>query len=91
MVEKTPMRRTIKKRSAKKAKWHALYILALRFLMSLDPLCRRCRRRRATEGHHPFGQVGALILIFWPFCRTCHDAVHEHSNQAREEGWLAPR
>lgn len=86
---RAPMKRArLKMQSEKKSKWNKLYYLGLRFLISLDPLCRRCRSRRASEGHHPFGQIGALILLFWPFCRTCHVEVHDHPNTAREEGWL---
>jgi hypothetical protein len=81
-------RRWLRHRSAKKRCWHEIYVIAAAFLMRLDPICRRCRRRRAIEGHHPFGQAGALILIFWPFCRVCHDEVHFHPNKAREDGWL---
>lgn len=43
----------------------------------------------ATEGHHPFGQLGALILVVLPFCRGCHDDVHhKHPKQARKDGWI---
>lgn len=86
---RAPMRRArLKMRSEKKDNWHALYIAGLRFLVRLDPLCRKCRRRPATEGHHPFGQGGALILLFFPLCRTCHVAVEDNKNQSRQEGWI---
>jgi hypothetical protein len=81
-------RSPIRKVSKKKLAWRKLYLLGLAFLMRVDPLCRRCRRRRATEGHHPFGQIGALILIFWPFCRQCHDEVENNKKKARAEGWI---
>lgn len=84
-----PMRRArLKQRSAKKSHWQGLYILALKFLIRLDPLCRRCRRRHATEGHHPWGQIGALILLFFPICRICHEEVEGNKRQARAEGWI---
>jgi hypothetical protein len=74
--------------SPQKAYLRGIYLDCLRFLISLDPLCRRCRRRRATEGHHPFGQIGMLILIFFPFCRACHREVEDNKRQAREDGWI---
>lgn len=81
-------RRRLKRRSAAKMIWNDLYLLALKFLIGLDAICRRCRKRLATEGHHPLGQIGALILIFWPICRRCHDQIHDFPNEAREDGWL---
>jgi hypothetical protein len=80
--------RPLRRISKKKLDWRKLYLLALAFLIRLDPLCRRCRRRRATEGHHPWGQIGALILLFWPFCRQCHDEVENNKKKARAEGWI---
>lgn len=86
---RAPMRRArLKMRSEKKDNWHMLYIFGLKFLIRLDPLCRKCRRRPATEGHHPFGQGGALILLVFPLCRTCHVAVEDNKNQSRQEGWI---
>lgn len=75
-------------RSDEKERWHALYIPFLAFLIRLDPLCRCCRIRPATEGHHPFGQLGALILCVFPFCRTCHNEKHGNPIDARAEGWI---
>lgn len=84
-----PMRRTrLKPRSAKKQDWHELYILGLKFLLSLDPMCRRCRKREATDGHHIFGRANALMLLFTVTCRRCHNAVHGNPNKARRDGWL---
>lgn len=74
--------------SPKKRHWKAIYLSALRFLIALDPICRRCRCREANQGHYPFGQMGALILLFWPFCMTCHNEVEFHKNQSRDEGWI---
>jgi hypothetical protein len=83
------LRRTrLKYRSERKASWHALYVAGLKFLLKLDPMCRRCRERLATQGHHPFWQSGALILLFWPLCSFCHSAIHASPNKAREEGCL---
>lgn len=86
---RTILRRTrLKPISKAKAELRALYLLALAFLIRIDPWCRRCRRGHATEGHHPWGQIGYLILLFWPFCRACHMEVESNKNKAREEGWL---
>jgi hypothetical protein len=78
----------MRKRSVAKTLRHHVYVAALVFLIYCDPLCRRCRRRRATEGHHPWGQLGAKIFIFWPFCRQCHDEVENNKKKARAEGWI---
>jgi len=74
--------------SPEKAKWRVLYYLALYFLIRLDPLCRVCREARAIEGHHPYGQIGALILIFIPICRPCHDMIENHKRIARDVGLI---
>lgn len=81
-------RQGLRQVSVKKAHWRKLYLGGLRFLVALDPLCRRCQRRRAIEGHHPWGQLGALILLFFPICRTCHDEIENNKKKARAEGWI---
>lgn len=65
-----------------------IYLALLKIEIGFNPFCRRCKRNKATEGHHPFGQLGILILIFFPFCRRCHDDVHQHADQARVDGWI---
>lgn len=74
--------------SKEKKNWRDIYILCLRFLIGLDPICRRCRERYANSGHHPFGQHGALILLFFPMCMVCHNEVECSKNKARDEGWI---
>jgi hypothetical protein len=81
-------RSPLKKRSPAKAKLHALYVAGLVFLLSLNPICRICEERKATEGHHPWGQRGWLILLFWPICRICHDWIEDHKNKARGLGLI---
>jgi hypothetical protein len=81
-----------------KRDWRALYVPWLVFLIALNPYCRRCEflqqhgnrngRNLATEGHHPFGQQGALILAVLPFCRSCHTEVENNKKQARKDGWI---
>jgi hypothetical protein len=80
--------RKLRHRSEKKEYWHRLYVLGLRYLLRLNPFCRRCGKRMATEGHHHFLQSGALILLFSPICYECHREIHANHNRAREEGWL---
>jgi hypothetical protein len=85
--------------SENKRDWRALYVPWLAFLMLIDPFCRRCRAKGptrldwnlATEGHHPYGQQGALILCVLPFCRECHDEVENNKTQARKDGWIRYR
>lgn len=81
-------RKRLKQMSTTKAWFHSRYVAALKFLISLDPLCRRCRERPATEGHHPLRQRGWLIFFFWPFCRACHNEVEDDKKTARTEGWI---
>lgn len=65
-----------------------IYLALLAIAIKWNPFCRRCKKRKATEGHHPWGQIGILILLFEPFCRTCHNEVHNNANQARADGWI---
>lgn len=81
-------RARLRPRSERKTNEHSLYICGLLFLLSLNPMCRLCGMRRATEGHHPVSQQGWLILLFIPACRSCHDDIHEHPKAAREVGLL---
>lgn len=74
--------------SEEKAYWRELYLKALAFQMWLDPMCRKCRERPATEGHHPFRQVGPMIMIFAPVCRECHEGTENNKNNARQEAWI---
>lgn len=83
-----PARKRLRQRSPLKAKLHALYVAGLKFLIGLDPLCRCCRERPATEGHHSWGQRGWAILLFIPICRRCHDDIENHKNAARDVGLI---
>ena len=49
--------------------------------------CERCDKLRWVDGHHPYGQAGKWILIFFLICRKCHDWIHANGKAAREEGW----
>lgn len=84
----TKFRRPMKQRSADKARWERIYLAVLRAVLGVHPMCVRCGERTATEGHHPFGRIGALILLFWPFCRPCHDHVETHKKESRADGWI---
>lgn len=81
-------RSRLRKISPQKKNWRDLYLVCLHFLIALDPMCRRCRKRYANQGHHPFGQHDALILLVFPFCLTCHNEVECNKRQSREEGWI---
>lgn len=79
----------LKRISEAKEQLREIYLALLKIEIKWNPYCRRCKKRMATEGHHPFGQIGILILIFFPFCRPCHDEVHHNNpNQARADGWI---
>lgn len=79
---------TIATISVEKANWRELYLKALAFQIWLDPLCRCCGKMEATEGHHPYLQSGANIMICCPICRPCHNRIHGNPNLARLNGWL---
>ena len=87
-VERVKVRRRIRRVSTEKRRWQALYSLALRFLVALNPRCRVCASSMATEGHHYFGQIGALILLFIPVCNRCHRVIEDNKKQARLDGWI---
>ena len=83
-MKRTPLKRV----SAKKAAWNRKYSLAKQARILLRPCCARCGHRRATQGHHPKGQVGEKIMEFIVLCHGCHAWIHENPNSAREEGLL---
>lgn len=74
--------------SEAKEQLREIYLALLKIEIAFNPFCRRCKKKRATEGHHYYGQIGILILIFAPICRGCHDDIHHNATQARADGWI---
>jgi hypothetical protein len=88
-------RRPLRPTSAKKAAWRRQYAKELarrkaeQEATAGHTFCQRCRKPATVDGHHPAGQAGVLIMLFFLLCRLCHDWAHFTSpKQAREEGWL---
>lgn len=58
------------------------------------PRCERCHKNTATEVHHIAGRDG-WKLTDWTklrgLCSPCHDWVHDHPEEAYEQGWLERR
>lgn len=80
----------LKSQSKKKAIWNRAYSAEkCRRLSPGNVKCQRCKKRKATDGHHPYGQAGERIMVFVMVCRECHDWAHfEDPRAARAEGWI---
>jgi len=95
-MQRPPMKRSgtglkrsrLKPVSAKKAEWKRQYLAEKLRRMALTRRCERCRTLPPRDGHHPKGQHGENIMEFYLLCRPCHDWIHTHPNEAREDGWL---
>lgn len=85
----------LKHQSPKKAAWRRQYARELARRKAEQEathghtFCQRCSRWSDVDGHHPAGQLGVLIMLFFLMCRKCHDWAHfESPATARAEGWL---
>lgn len=92
-----PMKRQarLKPRSDKKAAWVEQYLAEKERRMALQiaergaTWCQKCTEPKPVEGHHPGGQNGARIMVFFLICNPCHHEIHFVSpRQARLDGWL---
>lgn len=90
-LKRTPLARE----SSEKGRWRRKYSAELRLRKAQQvedrgtTFCERCERNRPVDGHHPGGQIGAAILVFFLICRRCHDWIHfEAPGEARSAGWL---
>lgn len=87
-------RRPLRQQSKAKGKWAGCYSRAKADRMRAQieergsTFCERCRENGPVDGHHPGGQIGAAIMRFFLICRRCHDWIHEHGREARDQGWL---
>lgn len=97
LKRKTPLKRSSKpmKRSwinpvsKKRHKELIIYGQLRDEYMMAHPRCERCGAQ-SQDLHHKAGRGSRLndVTLFCSLCRPCHDWVHAHANQAREDGWL---
>lgn len=87
LLRKTRLSPVSKKRQGKMAVYRKLRI---NFLSEMK-VCWVCVRTKATDVHHKNGRHNDRLndTSFWlPVCRRCHDWIHQHPQQARDNGWL---
>lgn len=90
-------RATLKRESPKRAKENRQYTEQRKAFLVAHPFCQirttHCTHH-ATDIHHRAGRLGAMLLDesqWLSTCRNCHQWTHQHSNAARELGFIAPR
>lgn len=88
---KQKMPKQIKKVSSKRAEQNKIYkVLRVTFLND-NPSCQRCSHRHSTEIHHTNGRNGERLNdvdYFMAVCRDCHQYIHAHPQESRQNGWL---
>jgi len=61
-------------------------------LLSLHPICLRCKEQRSTEVHEILSRArGGSILDkenCAPLCHSCHHWITTNPKDAHAEGWL---
>ncbi len=90
-------RKPLRKVSAARAKENAEYSRRRRDFLIENFSCQvrtaHCTHH-ATQVHHRDGREGSLLTdvsLFTATCPNCHNWIHQHPNQARELGFIAPR
>lgn len=85
----------LRPRSAKTVRVDAARRVLKKRLQAEDEMCRRCRIRAGTDLHERLrrsqGGDAASELVVVLICRTCHSAIHDRPQKARDEGWLVFR
>ena len=79
--------RSVSKLQARRLRLYA--VIRKRYLVE-HPLCERCKGW-ATDLHHSGGRAGELLFatqFYKSLCRSCHQWVGDHPNQARELGLI---
>lgn len=62
--------------------WHKVRAVVLK----LEPYCRECKIRRATEVHHLDGNVNNLSMgNLVPLCKQCHAKITLRERREREQ------
>ncbi|HEX2656105.1 MAG TPA: HNH endonuclease signature motif containing protein [Xanthobacteraceae bacterium] len=59
--------------------------------LAARPKCERCGTANSRDVHHKNGRYGSAYLdenTWMALCRKCHDWVHQHPREAREQGLL---
>lgn len=76
--------------SEKRKEQEKLYSKISENFKYLHPDCECCGKK-ATDIHHKNGRNGDRLndsKYFMSVCRICHTYIHEHPQEARENGYL---
>lgn len=91
-------RAPIRKVTAKRAKANREYSTARLIHLEAHPFCERCLRDGqqiiATDIHHLAGRDGERLIDsenFLSTCRTCHEWLHAHPQEAKQLGYSRTR
>lgn len=87
MIRRTPLR----KMSAKRQRESRIYAVKRKAFLEATPMCQLCTLAESQDVHHLEGRLGGNYLneaTWLPVCRHCHDWIHTHPIQAREQGLL---
>lgn len=85
-----PKQKPIKKVSSKRAEQNKTYKMVRAMFLNDNYYCQRCRRP-ASEIHHKAGRNGERlndVHNFMSVCRDCHQYIHAHPQESRQNGWL---
>jgi hypothetical protein len=85
-------------RSPKRAKQERLYLSERKTFLLSSPQCQanlpNICTKVSTEVHHKKGRTGYLLTYtpFWlSVCRSCHEWIENHPNEAKELGFSMNR
>lgn len=89
------MQTTIRRRSKKRAKQEREYKEVREMYLNMNPWCevKGCHCE-ATEIHHKKGRIGELLtntIWFMSVCRSHHNYIENHPNEAKNEGYSYSR
>jgi hypothetical protein len=83
-------RTKLKPMSPERRRASTLYRDFRKMFLKERPICERCSNRHSRDVHHKKGRGKHYLDVeSWAaVCRECHDWIHGHPKQAREDGWL---
>lgn len=87
LLRRTALNKVSKKR---RVQWKTYSEKRIDFLAD-HPTCQNCLRKKSVDIHHKEGRIGTAYLdekTWAALCRFCHDWIHQHPREAREQGWL---
>lgn len=81
----------IPQHSEKRAKQELVYKIKKKKYMAEHKICERCNNEPSEDLHHKKGRIGDLLTderYFMAVSRECHDWIHLHPIESRENNWL---